>query len=167
MPLKKEIRVKTLFRLYMVSVLLGMLLVGSNFTCPDLTSRLCLHVKEWFGFQSQLAENLCHGEELDKEIKTLEQRRKMEQQVVNDLKAHKLSLLEAAARFRDLSPPQSELMMNLLSDYHGCCSVEERFCRSVISRAGLEEAPRLEMELERLLILGELTLPESRNAISH
>jgi len=151
---------KTFCRLYLASLFLGALLVGGNLACPGLTNGLCVHVEEWLPLQRRIAEHVRHDQELDKERQIVKQRIEKENQVVMDLKAGKLSLLEAAPRFRDLRPPDAETVLYLLGDYYDCCSQEEFYCWSVINWAGLEAAPRLEAELERLAIEGQLTFPE-------
>ena len=79
--------------------------------------------------------------------------------------AGRLSLLPAAAAFRDMQDPK--WLPGLLDSNRGAASIDEVYCRSVIGYVGArppdrakEVARRLEAELSARLRDGTLHLPE-------
>jgi hypothetical protein len=111
--------------------------------------------------QAKVESELRRGDDLDAQLAEAHQRIGAKQEVVSDVIAGRVDLPEAAARFRDLTPPSSDAARYLRTAYAGA-SDDERFCRAVIqwvrvtlqtrSRAEVDRtAARLEAELQERL----------------
>jgi hypothetical protein len=123
--------------------------------------------------QAKVESELRRGDDLDVQLAEAHQRLGAKQEVVSDVIAGRLDLPEAAARFRDVTPPDA--LRYLRTSYAGA-SDDERFCRAVIqwvhatlrarSRAEADRtAARLEAELqERLGRDGRIALRPARVA---
>jgi hypothetical protein len=109
------------------------------------------------------------GKELDAQLQALLRRLAAKRQIVEDLAARRLTLLEAAACFRSLNhqaPHRERRLIHLVVPGR---SPEERYCRAVLNfteaRLPENESTRrllasLERELQEHLRKGTLRLPE-------
>jgi hypothetical protein len=145
----------------MVGLLGAGLALGSH-VCPERGFNL----SAWLEAQQQLERECCRGEALDLESQRVIQRLEARNQVIDDLLESRLTLLEAASRFRDLSHewPACDPLLGVV--YPGQTE-EECLCRQVIaftravSPVGTEHwvrAHSLEKELAQLLVQGPLRL---------
>jgi len=137
---------------------------------PDWAEAAGLDLWQLPSLQAGVEAEVRRSDELDAQLTEAQHRVGAKQQVVSDLIAGRLSLLEAAARFRDLTPPSSDAARYLRSVYAGA-SDDERFCRAVIqwvrgtrrsgSRAEADRvAARLEAEFQEYLRRdGRIALP--------
>ncbi len=108
--------------------------------------------------------------ELQEQSQMVVARLELKRQIVEDLCAEKLRLLEAAARFRDLDKILPDRYPSHFPQYYPCGSDEECYCLKVIlaTQAQLESLKkpyaaliaRLRAELEEKLAGGNLQLPE-------
>jgi hypothetical protein len=125
---------------------------------PQALSPLGLDFGDLPALQRRLEETRLRGEELDRRREALLRRIAAKERVVAELVAGRLTLLQAAARFRDLKgePPDLAAPPGLACG----CSEGERLCREVMAWADgwlAEQAPqraaavaaRLEAELRR------------------
>jgi hypothetical protein len=112
---------------------------------------------------------LQQSEKLDALLANLRRHRAAEQDIIKDLAARRLTLLTAAARFRDLYRSQSESQWKVFRKVNPGNSDGERFCRLVIRCAecylrdgdGLDAVvASLERELQDHLKHGTLRLPD-------
>jgi hypothetical protein len=106
---------------------------------------------------------------LDEEVQAVQLRRALKDEAAEDVVAGRLTLVEAAARFRRLDADASEEYRRgwgLLSEGS---SDEERYCRQVLGYAGLALRGRadaadvlagLNRQLEGALARGDLRLPD-------
>jgi hypothetical protein len=137
---------------------------------PDWAEAAGLDLWKLPSLQAGVESELRRSDELDAQLVEAQQRVGVKQQVVGDVIDGRLDLLEAAARFRDLTPPSSDAARYLRRVYAGP-SDDERFCRALIqwvrgtrrfgSRAEADRAAaRLEAEFqERLRRHGRIALP--------
>jgi hypothetical protein len=159
--------------------LVGLLLLGLSIVLVSLSLAESLSL----GWIDQLAEALW---ELPRAVSELEeewgrqpvlearcqaalQRGNRKIQVVEEVIAGRLSLVEAAARFRDLWREEPPVSVEGFRRYYAGASDEERYCRAVIGCSGTmttgqpekdqEVTRRLEAELAELLRSGTLRLP--------
>jgi hypothetical protein len=89
--------------------------------------------------------------------------------VARDVVAGRLTLLEAAGRFRALCQAVPDFQMDLFREFHPGASDEERFCRAVINTVegvlwdkpdmAREMVRRLKAELADMMDCGTLKLP--------
>jgi hypothetical protein len=143
------------------AALLGTALIGLSQLRPAWATRYGL---DWWSLP-ELHEELRRGEEegaaMQPRAEVLEARMLAKGRVVAELRAGRLTLLQATARFRDLNTPIEGVHDDLRGRVAGATE-EERLCRQVILwawAADLEVSPdaaeqpraRLEAELERLL----------------
>jgi hypothetical protein len=109
-------------------------------------------------------------EQLDDQIQAAGERSAAKNEVAEDVAAGRLTLLEGAARFRDLDASAAESYRQGWRRLAQGASDDERYCRQVLGylAAVLRDRPdggaavrgRLEAELQRRLERGELRLPE-------
>jgi hypothetical protein len=159
---------KPLFRVAVGAGLLGALLAGGKYACPTWSARVGLNLTEWLNVRRQLEEERRREEILDHQNQQVLHHLAVKFQVVKDLRDHRLTLLEAAARFRALGPGSGNSLEKLrLVD--ACPTDDERWCRQVISfmRGGIPGEPDLtsradqvEAELIQHLAQGPLHLPD-------
>jgi hypothetical protein len=123
-----------------------------------------------FALQARLQDERSREAALDSEVGEAFQRVQAKQRVKADLIAGRITLFEAAARYRDLSAGQANYL-RLLRAYYPGRSDEERLCRSVIDHVrhvliGQRKEPdefiaSLEAELhEHLERYGTVRLPD-------
>jgi hypothetical protein len=108
------------------------------------------------------------NERLEEQLQAVHERSAAKDEVAEDVAAGRLTLLEGAARFRDLDASASEGYRRGWRQLVKGASDEERYCRQVLSylEAVLRDRPaasaairaRLETELRRRLEHGELRL---------
>jgi hypothetical protein len=124
------------------------------------------NVGNWLQIQQQLAEERRRSEALDHESRRTQQHLEMQLQVIRDLLENRLTLLEAAGRFRDLAHPWTTGNPVFCMAFPGQTE-EERFCRQVIAfvRTGgparlarWARADSLEEELAQRLAQGPLRM---------
>jgi hypothetical protein len=109
--------------------------------------------------------------ELDGQLDTVRRRTEARKALVRDLGAGRLTLLETAARFRDLDRSAPDFQWDVFRRGYPGDSDDERHCREVIRQLWAFEplgpaptrelARRLEGELADYLARGTLRLPES------
>jgi hypothetical protein len=149
-------------RLSFLVGLLGACIALGSHVCPELG----LNLSAWREIQQQVERERRRGEALHHESQRVNQHLEAQTRVINDLLEYRLTLLEAAARFRALEPQRTPNDPLLRVTYPGQTD-EERWCRQVIAftRAvdpvGTERwvrADSLEEELAQLLAQGPLRL---------
>ena len=159
---------KLLFRCSMGTGVLAALLMGGNHACPTWTARVGLdRMTDWLDVHLQLAQEHHRGEILDGQVQRTLQSLQARIRVVEDLGAHRLTLLEAAARFRDLDGLASASDLEWSRRVDPGQTDEERWCRQVIRfvRGHYRDRPvllaaQLEVELAGHLAEGTLHLPD-------
>jgi hypothetical protein len=126
-----------------------------------------LNLTEWLDIQCQLAEERRREEILACQTRQTLENLQAKIRVVEDLGDRRLTLLEAAGRFRDLSYPARDYLLGWFRAVYPGQSDEERWCRQVIChvRGHRRElaalADELEKELAQHLAQGPLHLPDS------
>lgn len=164
---------KNLFRFSLCASLLSALLVGGSYACPRLTSQLGLNLAELIDLQKQIVESQRRGEELDQLSKFAYQAVLKREQVMDEMREHKLDLVGAAARFRDITRGLPPAHRRFLQDAYPCPTIEESYCRQVVYYLRGEAidhpevgptADAMEAELNRRLQNGPIDLPESQPA---
>lgn len=108
------------------------LLAGGYFGSPWI-SQMCYGVENLPELRNQLNVNSQRGEELEWRQAKLLQVMAAREHVVNLLTAGKISLLAAAAQFRDLDMQSPNFKWELFRDTYAASSDEERYCRQVIA----------------------------------
>jgi hypothetical protein len=120
------------------------------------------------GLSDSMQQERLRGEYLQERLDSVNATLRARQAVVDELLAGRLTLLEAAARYRDLDEKEPGFNWEHFRLYYDCGSDEERFCRQVIDfvRAHFEDPERaaaaaapLEGELCEHLQRGALRLP--------
>jgi hypothetical protein len=127
---------------------------------PDWAGDLGIDVWNMPELQEQIARNLREQEALDREGEVVHRRMAAKRVVVADLAAERLTLLEAAARFRDLNALSPDSLHYVRTCYPGTTD-EERLCRQVIAWTETELHERRADDAERVVArlraeLGEL-----------
>jgi hypothetical protein len=144
-------------------------LVAALSLCPSWSAAVGLDVwnvpatLDTMGREAQL------DERLDGEMESVQRRSATKYRVAGDAAEGRLTLLEAAARFRDLDAGASEGYRRGWRHTHEGASDEERYCRQVITYAGLvlhdrsdaaAALGRLQAQLDGALSRGDLRLPD-------
>ena len=119
----------------------------------------------------RVREQLARGEQYDRIFRALERRRSAKESVARDLAARQLTLLEAAARVRDIDWACPYFPWEAFRRASPHASDDERHCREVIGQirsllpfgepANEDAALRCEAELRRHIACGTLCLPET------
>jgi hypothetical protein len=163
---------KGIFRLTLCAGLGGVLLIGAGRACPTWTARLGLDFRGLAALEEQMARERQRGAELDRLNQLVYPRAVAKCQVIAALAAHRLGLLEAAARLRALDQMTPGNPLAMFRSYYAGLSDEERYCRQAIHflRGGRMApcgqtalAEQLEAELSEHLAHGTLHLPEVRD----
>jgi hypothetical protein len=156
---------KLLFRWSVGAGVLAGLLTCSSYACPTLSAKVGLNLSEWVAMNVYLEKEHRRGEILDHRAQRVHHSLEVKTRVMEDLRANRLTLLAAAARFRDLggSAPGSYLAWSRLRNPSQ--TDEERWCRQVIQflRGHSVEGPlvdQFEAELAEHLARGPLHLPD-------
>ena len=123
---------KLFFRLSICAGLVGTVVAGGIYACPQWSSRLGWNMTEWLQAQRQIEEERHRHEALARQSQLVLQCLKAKFQVIEALHAGQLTLCEAAARFRDLSDPKIGSYPELFRRSYAGQSDEERWCRQVI-----------------------------------
>jgi hypothetical protein len=157
---------KTLFRWSVGPAVLVLLVAGAGSASPRWSARVGLNLTEWLDLFQQLAveyrREAILTDHASRTIYSLEAK----SCVVRDLCAGRLTLMEAAARFRDLSGPGDDVYLKWSRRHEPGKTDEERWCRRVIlflpgPDAGRPSpADRFEAELAQQLAQGPLHLPD-------
>lgn len=108
------------------------LLVGGYFGSPWI-SQACCGVENLPELRSQLTVNSERGEELECRQAKLLQVMASREHVMSLLTAGKISLMAAAASFRDLDMQSPNFKWETFRDAYPATTDEERFCRQVIA----------------------------------
>jgi hypothetical protein len=165
--------VKTLFRISLTTGLLGVLLVGGTYACPRLTAQLGLNVAELIDLQHRLDENLQQAEELNRLSLLVYHTVLLREQVMDELRYRGLDLIEAAARFREISRQLPPEYRQFVQQAYPSPTADESYCRQVIHYLRNDAlyhpevgatAAAMETELSRRLQDGPIQLPEWRPA---
>jgi hypothetical protein len=160
---------KPLFRLSLCAGLFGALIVGGGYACPNLSTRLGLNPAAWLEVQRQLEDERRRGETLDQQSQIVWHNLETKFRVLGNLQAGRLTLYEAAARFRSLNHPGIDDYPALFRLIYQGQSDDERWCRQVLNfvrsdwldHSDLTSlADQLEAELTQELAKGSLHLPE-------
>jgi hypothetical protein len=160
---------KTLFRLSVGAGLLGALLAYGSCVYPTWSARLGLNLTPWLDAQRDLAEACRRRESLNEYIRWVQQDLEAKSRVIEDVRNDRLTLLEAAARFRDMGHSCLDRDGVLFRQSYAGQTDAERWCRKVIGymRAvspahtdGASRADQLEAELSQHLAQGPLQLPD-------
>jgi hypothetical protein len=160
---------KTLFRLSVGAGLLSALFACATYVYPTWSARLGLNLTAWLNGQQDLAEACQRRETLGQQTRLVQQDLEAKSQVIEDLRNDRLTLLEAAARFRDMGHSCLDPDGALFRQSYAGQTDAERWCRKVISymRAvspaqtdGASRADQLEVELSQHLAQGPLHFPD-------
>ena len=159
---------KTLFRLSVGAGLLGALLAYGSCVYPTWSARLGLNLTPWLEAQQDLAEARWRRETLNEHTRLVQQDLEAKSRVIHDLRNHRLTLLQAAARFRDIGHSCLDPDGALFRQSYPGQTDAERWCRKVIgymravspAHTGASRADQLEAELSRHLAQGPLQLPD-------
>jgi hypothetical protein len=160
----------TFSRLLLSALVVGCLGVGVSCLRPDWAEAVGLDLWNLPVLEADLQAASARGDDLDSRLVESRERIDTKQQLAEQVAAGQLDLLEAAARFRDLTPETGAVRHYLRVVHHGS-NDDERFCRVVISwvcgtvnswpaaeRARL--VARLEAELDEYLRRdGRIALP--------
>jgi hypothetical protein len=154
------------------------LLLGASSACPNWSARLGVDWWSLFKLPKEMEEGLRQQEELDHRAEQIQRCVTDRQEVVAELIAGRISLLQAAVRFRRLNQRLPE-SADAYNHFYPGNSEGERLCRYVIAYVRstlLDESPdlapalveRLNAELAQLLEAdGAVHLPlEERTDIS-
>jgi hypothetical protein len=166
---------KPIRRIALVVFILGGMFTGLCHALPPVTARLGLVFDETAASLGRLAREKQRGEALEGRLQIVRQRLEAKRTVVEDLMAERLTLLEAAAQFRDLSgesldrPRQDPVVRaNSVAAPSPDQSDEEWLCWKVLEYVEAEEklnpgptpvAPRLQTEFQERLQSGTLHFP--------
>jgi hypothetical protein len=160
---------KTLFRLSVGAGLLGALLAYGSCVYPTWSARLGLNLTPWLDAQRDLAEACRRRETLNEHTRLVQQDLEAKCRVIEKLRNDRLTLLEAAARFRDMGHSCLDRDGVLFRQSYAGQTDAERWCRKVIgymravSPAQTDadsRADQLEAELSQHLAQGPLELPD-------
>jgi hypothetical protein len=159
-----------LSRMLLCLVAAGGLLLAVFSVCPDWAESAGLDLWKVPSLGDRMEAELRRGDDLEGRLDEVTRRIDAKTRVTEEVVAGRLGLLEAAARFRDLTGGSAEALRHLRGAYDGADD-DERFCRAVIAWARTSvpdrtpgepgpTAPRLEAELrDRLRRDGRVTLP--------
>ena len=159
---------KTLFCVSVGAGLLSALLAYGSYACPTWSARLGLNLTAWLEAQQDLAEACQRRETLNEQTRLFQQDLKAKYRVIEDLRNDRLTLLEAAARFRDIGHSSLDRDGALFRQSFAGQTDTERWCRKVIdymraispADTGASRADQLEAELSQHLAQGPLQLPD-------
>jgi hypothetical protein len=160
---------KTLFRLSVGAGLLCALLACGSYVYPTWSAWLGLNLTPWLEAEQDLEQARRHRETLNEHTRLVKQDLEAKSRVIEDLRNDRLTLLEAAARFRDMGHSCLDPDGALFRQSYAGQTDAERWCRKVIGymRAvspphtdGASRADQLEAELSQRLAQGPLQLPD-------
>ena len=160
---------ETFVRLSLGAGLLGALIAGGSSAYFTWSARLGLNLTEWLDIQQRLEEEGRRRDILSYQSQQLSRNLEAKCRVLEDLRDHRLTLLEAAARFRALGCPGPENNLKLFRLVYPGQTDEERWCRQVIgflrgADSNQSELASLvdefEAELTQHLAKGSLHLPD-------
>ena len=160
---------KTLFRLSVGAGLLSALLACAAYVYPTWSARLGLNLTPWLEAEQDLEQARRRRETLNEHTRLVQQDLEAKSRVIEDLRNDRMTLLEAAARFRDMGHSCLDRDGALFRQSYAGQTDAERWCRKVIaymrdlSRAhtdGASRADQLEADLSRHLAQGPLQLPD-------
>jgi hypothetical protein len=135
----------------------------------------CVRITTWSalpGIDVDFCAETRRGQQMEEEDRLVTRRVMDKLWLGQELRAGRLTLLETAARLRAIDRRPPAFQWELFRATYPGASDEERHCREAIAfvRAGFVDEPeeivtetvtRLEAELQRLLVRGEVHLPES------
>src|SRR5262249_14296877 len=145
------------------------LIAGGSYACPTWSARLGLNLTEWLDIQQQLEDEHRRSDILFHQCQRCAQNLEAKCRGGEDLREHRLTLPEAAARFRELGCAGLERELELFRLVYPGKTDEERWCRQVIRflRGTDPDQPELasladqfEAELTEHLAKGSLHLPD-------
>ena len=154
---------KTLFRLSVGASLLSALLACGSYVYPTWSARLGLNLTVWREAEGDLERACRRRETLNEHTRLVQQDLEAKCRVNEELRNDRLTLLEAAARFRDMGHSCLDPEGALFRQFYAGQTDTERWCRKVISymRAvspahtdGASRADQLEAELSQRLAQG-------------
>ena len=125
----------------------GVLLVVFSFR-PDWAEAAGLDLWRVPSHEAWLESERQRGDDLDAQLEAVKRRYNARQEVVDDVIAGRLGLLDAAARFRDVTPGPNETVPYLRTAFAGG-NDDERFCRWVIVRVDATLLSRSPAEADR------------------
>jgi hypothetical protein len=126
---------KTLYRLTLIVAVVSLILVSGSLACTRLTGLLSFDAVEFFALCRQIEEGQRRAAELDRESRAVFERLEAKFHIIEDLRCHRASLLEAADRFRALQPFVSNGQEQMWRRIFTGLTDEERWCRHVIQFA--------------------------------
>jgi hypothetical protein len=149
----------TIMRLSICAGALAVAFVGLELTNREWIRELGPAVAELYQQRSRLDQEQRRRRKLNDESVCLREKAACKQLVLDDLLADRISLGQAAARFRDLELVLPTCCPSLLASLYPGSSEEERYCRQVIAHVTAELEKRdvarldtLTAELEELLL---------------
>jgi hypothetical protein len=116
-----------------------------------------------------MARTAALDERIEVELESVRRRNAAKEEVTGEAAAGRLTLLEAAARFRDLDAAASDDYRRGWRRSLPAASDEERYCRAVLAHVkelvrdrpdGIRVLDRLKAELDRALARGDVRLPD-------
>jgi hypothetical protein len=90
-------------------------------------------VESWLGLPQQVQKNLQFAQALEEQSARVRQRIRAQNEVIKEILDRKMSLLEAACRFRAASMPLVGARLRCFQEAYPGASESERFCRQVIA----------------------------------
>ena len=129
---------------------------------------LGLNLTPWLEAEQDLEQARRHRETLNEHTRLVQQDLEAKSRVIEDLRNDRLTLLEAAARFRDIGHSSLDRDGALFRQSFAGQTDAERWCRKVIdymraispADTGASRADQLEAELSQHLAQGPLQLPD-------
>jgi hypothetical protein len=164
-----------LLRFTVSALFLGTVLTGVVSVYPQSAEALGVEFRNLPALERQVEQGKCFAAELDERGRTIFRRLEDKRRVTLELLEGRLSLLQAAVRFRELNARPRQNPVDLRDLFPGR-SDAERVCRQVISWVSGEEGgidPKrrevlqgaLEKELEQLLASGRpLAWPDQQSS---
>ena len=151
-----------LLSLFLAALGVGVFLSGAEYSPPGEAAAPDEDLHEAPPLADQFKELRDQGRRLDTRLAVHLNRQEAKRRVAGELVAGRLTLLEAAARFRDLNAAEPTLVEGTCLTWGGR-PYEECLCRSVLKyvRTGGHHdlADRLEAELRKCVKDGSLRLP--------
>jgi hypothetical protein len=156
----------TLFRFAVGAGLLSAVVAAGGHSCPRWSGRAGLNLTEWLELRHQLENERRREIILSHQTQQVAQSLIAKTQVLEEVRNDRLTLLEAAARFRKLSCPTGDESLDWFRQLYPGQTDEERWCRQVIrflrghSPEAWPLADRFDAELNWRLAQGSLQLPD-------
>jgi hypothetical protein len=152
----------TVARWFVSILFVTALLAGASYLRPDWAIALGIDLEDLPRLQARIEREQRRQADLDEQEERALRHVAQRHEVVDRLIGGRLSLLEAAARFRDLTVDSPECLRYLRNRFPGA-SDEECFCRQVIGWVEIELKDRSPADVPRVVGRLEAELQEHRS----